>query len=68
MTDRTLLRGDDEPAHRDGYGPVPADMARTWTRSDDAAVWLRRLYTHPATGQLIGMESDRRFFPQASVG
>lgn len=68
VTDRTLLRGDDEPAHLDGYGPVPADMARTWTRSDEAAVWLRRLYTHPATGQLIGMESDRRFFPAGLGG
>lgn len=68
MTDRTLLRGDDEPAQLDGYGPVPADMARTWTRSDEAAVWLRRLYTHPATGQLIGMESDSRFFPAGLGG
>ncbi|WP_380166069.1 DUF222 domain-containing protein [Jannaschia sp. R86511] len=28
MTDRALLDGDDEPAHLDGYGPVPAGWAR----------------------------------------
>lgn len=25
--------------------------------------WIRRLYTHPTTGQLIAMESTRRLFP-----
>lgn len=28
MTDRTLLQGDNEPAHLTGYGIVPADWAR----------------------------------------
>jgi hypothetical protein len=28
-----------------------------------AATWLRRLYTHPATGTLVGMDSSRRLFP-----
>jgi len=28
MTDRTLLRGDDEPALMPGYGTVPAGWAR----------------------------------------
>ncbi len=25
--------------------------------------WLRRLYTHPSTGQLVAMDSKARFFP-----
>jgi hypothetical protein len=27
------------------------------------ALWLRRLYTHPGTGELIGMDSRARIFP-----
>jgi hypothetical protein len=73
ITDRTLLRGDHEPAHVPGYGPVPAGLARDWLRpnphdpagaadTEQARVWLRRLYTHPGTGQLVAMDSRRRFF------
>ena len=72
MTDRTLLAGDDTPAQVRGYGTVPA----AWTRdlltggesgsdtvgSADVQVWLRRLYTHPATGTLVAMDSTRRTF------
>ena len=29
---------------------------------EHARVWLRRLYTHPTTGQLIAMDSTRRVF------
>ena len=62
MTDRTLLAGDAEPAHLDGYGPVPAGTARQLV--DEAAqAWLRRLYTDPDTGQLVATESKARLFP-----
>ena len=33
MTDRALLDGDDEPAHLDGYGTVPASWARALVAS-----------------------------------
>ena len=38
--------------------PVPTSWAQ-------AAVWLRRLFTHPVTGQLVAMESRARPFPPA---
>ncbi|MDQ4085751.1 MAG: DUF222 domain-containing protein [Actinomycetota bacterium] len=71
MTDRTLLnRGGtgtasaDEPAHLDGYGPIPADLARRLVGDVPAEteVWLRRLYTDPDTGALVAMESRSRCF------
>jgi hypothetical protein len=61
MTDRTLLGGDQAPAHLHGYGPVPASLARQLTRAADRA-WLRRLYTSPADGSLVTMDSRRRLF------
>ncbi len=78
MTDRTLFQGDSEPAYLPGYGPVPAQIARDLLREHAekrgadgsgtldgraAHVWLRRLYTAPETGQLVGMESRARLFP-----
>lgn len=60
MTDRTLLAGDAEPAHLLGYGTVPGEVARRMLGTD---FWLRRLYTHPTTGQLVAMDSKSRFFP-----
>ncbi|MEC5180089.1 HNH endonuclease, partial [Arthrobacter sp. CG_A4] len=74
MTDRTLLQSDSEPARLPGYGIVPAGWARnilTHTPkgkhpvNDDAAfnLFLRRLYTAPGTGDLIGMDSRARLFP-----
>jgi hypothetical protein len=58
--------GVDEPAHLDGYGPVPAELARRLIAESGAAPrWLRRLYTHPGSGALIAMESRRRCFTAA---
>jgi HNH endonuclease len=47
-----------------GYGPIPAQTARDLVTGvpDDVPVWLRRLYTHPATGQLAAMDSKCRLF------
>lgn len=66
MTDRTLLAGDAEPAFLPGYGVVPAQTARGLTRAGTAAAetWVRRLYTEPASGQLVGMDSRARMFPK----
>ena len=78
VTDHTLFAGGDQPAHLDGYGPVPAPLARRLLHPDteqadaehtddgaagQAKVWLRRLYTHPGTGKLVGLESRHRLFP-----
>ncbi|MGO4122436.1 HNH endonuclease [Arthrobacter sp. YAF16] len=78
MTDRTLFQADSEPARLPGYGIVPAGWARALLRdagtgTADAAggsaderafaLWLRRLYTAPATGELVAMDSRARIFP-----
>ncbi|MGH3501103.1 MAG: HNH endonuclease, partial [Nocardioidaceae bacterium] len=51
------------PAHLHGYGPVPAWWARQLVRDSTAHVWLRRVFTRPSDGALVGMESTRRLFP-----
>ncbi len=63
MTDKTLFGGDDEPALLQGYGPIPAALARRLVRDTKRAVWLRRLYTRPSDGALVAMDSRRRIFP-----
>jgi hypothetical protein len=67
MTDRTLFKGDSEPARLSGYGIVPGGWARELVcagKADPAFdVYLRRLYTAPATGELLSMDSKARFFP-----
>ncbi|WP_454809458.1 HNH endonuclease [Paenarthrobacter nitroguajacolicus] len=75
MTDRTLFQGDSEPARLKGYGIVPAEWAREIVGSGQAGqvhartpdteltVWLRRLYTAPASGELLSMDSKARLFP-----
>lgn len=76
MTERALLDGDDEPAHLDGYGPVPAAWARdlvcsTLERTSDqpesdaraeARVFVTRLVTDTG-GALVCMESRARTAP-----
>jgi hypothetical protein len=68
MSDQALLGGEAEPAVIDGYGPVPAAVARglvglaaTDKRSYAA---LRRLYARPQTGALVALESRSRRFPR----
>jgi len=63
MTDASLLSGADEPAQVVGFGPLPAPVARDMVRDTTADVWLRRVFTRPADGALVAMESRRRLFP-----
>ncbi|WP_400159636.1 HNH endonuclease [Arthrobacter sp. BPSS-3] len=67
MTDRTLLAGDSEPARLAGYGIVPAGWARELVAgkgdNPEFTTWVRRLYTAPSTGELIGLDSRARLFP-----
>ena len=65
MTDTALLGGSDEPALLEGYGPVPAELAREIVAgavTRDEQVWLRRLYTSPTTGELVAMDARSRVF------
>lgn len=69
-TDQTASDGGEEPAHLQGYGPVPAALARQLAQAaaagepgaEAAGLWLRRLWSDPA-GRLVAMESGRRLFP-----
>lgn len=70
LTDETLLGEGQEPAlvtttDASGSNPagglVPAAVARDLVR-DAARAWVRRLYVHPKTGELVAMESTRRKF------
>jgi hypothetical protein len=73
MSDRTLLQGGSEPAFLEGYGTVPSTWARNLIGGREpqdrerrrAQVALKRLYTHPDTGALVGMDSRSRQFPKA---
>lgn len=57
----TVLFGGAGAGHVDGYGPVPGDLARHLATTDRA--WIRRLYTTPATGDLVAADSRARRFP-----
>lgn len=64
MSDAALLGSGAEPATVEGYGPIPAQVARTVVAAglDADATWLRRLYADPA-GELVASSSRRRFHP-----
>jgi hypothetical protein len=68
MSDQTLLPDDCSPAVIDGYGPVPAAVARNLVSAAVAdrrsRATLRRLYAHPKTGTLVALESRSRRFPR----
>ncbi|GAA5121602.1 HNH endonuclease signature motif containing protein [Haloechinothrix salitolerans] len=61
----TLLGSRDLPGDLEGYGPVPADIAREMA-ADPRCTW-RRLLTDPSTGQLLEM-GRRRYKPPAQLG
>jgi hypothetical protein len=68
MTDAALWGQDNAPAVLDGYGPIPAEVAQRLVRDavldKRARATLRRLYRHPKSGSLVGMESRSRLFPK----
>ena len=68
MTDHDLFGTGDEPAHLEGYGPVPGELAREIVAgacSRYEQVWLRRLYCHPRSGELVAADSRSRLFPRS---
>ncbi len=73
MTDRSLFGSDNEPAVLVGYDPIPAPAARGMILGADCGgggggpspqVWLKRLFTHPGTNQLLALDSQARLFPE----
>ncbi|MGO4858264.1 HNH endonuclease [Arthrobacter sp. 2MCAF14] len=67
---RTLLTGNKGPADpsQPGQPAQPAQPAQPGQpgqpgQDQDLEVWLRRLYTAPGTGELVGADSRARFFP-----
>ena len=66
MTDRALFAGAHDSATISEHGPVPADLARQLVlRNLDSRTrtWVRRLYTHPDSGELAAMDARQRRFP-----
>ncbi|WP_157362309.1 HNH endonuclease signature motif containing protein [Haloechinothrix halophila] len=61
----TLLGVRDLPGDLEGYGPIPAEIAREMA-ADPTCTW-RRLLTDPPTGQLLEM-GRRRYKPPAQLG
>jgi hypothetical protein len=53
--------------HDDGQSGGPPQPGGPGGGTDDPAfrLWLRRLYTHPGSGELIAMDSRARIFPPA---
>jgi hypothetical protein len=72
MSDQALWGRDNAPAVLDGYGPIPASVARRLVRDavvdERALATLRRLYRDPKSGSLVAMESRSRFFPKGLAG
>lgn len=69
LSDQTLFGDDESPAVVEGYGPVPAAVARNLVADavadERSRATLRRLYRHPKSGALAAMESRSRLFPKA---
>ena len=64
MSDATLMGSGHAGAVLDGYGPVPAQVARTLVANglDADAAWVRRIYSDPG-GRLVRASSRDRFHP-----
>ena len=62
MNEDSLFDSGEYPAWFPGFGPIPAETARDFVAENEAAVFIRRLYTRPSDGQLVRMDSRRREF------
>lgn len=66
MSDDALLNNGPDPAMVPGFGPVPAALARSLvaTAADEGTrSWVRRLFSAPGTGELVGLDARSRRFP-----
>jgi hypothetical protein len=66
VADDVLFGTREEAGHVDGYGPIPAELARELVATADQAglAQLRRLYAKPRTGELVAADSRSRCFPE----
>jgi hypothetical protein len=60
--DALLDANDHTAAELEGYGPVPADIARDIMATSKGRLWWRRLYAAPMGGPLAGGDPLRRRF------
>jgi hypothetical protein len=60
--DTLLDANNHSPAELDGYGPLPADVARDIVATSKGRLWWRRLYAAPEGGPLAGGDPFRRRF------
>lgn len=65
VSDEVLLGAGEGSAFVDGYGAIPAELAREIARraGNRGLARLRRLYRRPADRQLVAMDSRSRCFP-----
>lgn len=70
LSDNTLFGGSAHPARLEGYGPIPATMARRLisdaVADDDSWATLRRLYAAPTPVPWSPWNPDHDAFPEAS--
>ncbi|GAB3028730.1 HNH endonuclease [Nocardioides flavus (ex Wang et al. 2016)] len=65
MSDAALFGGADDTAHLEGFGPIPAELAREivcGALSADEQLSIRRLYASPESGELVAMDARTRTF------
>lgn len=62
VSDRALFGAAEDPAWVDGYGDIPAELARELGVAP-GNVELRRVYADPG-GRLVGLDSKSRCFPE----
>ncbi|KHL19609.1 uncharacterized protein DUF222 [Mumia flava] len=65
MRPETLFGTEDTPAVLDGYGAVPAELARELVTDAGATAWIRRLFTRADGQRLSHADPRRRRFPPA---
>ncbi|WP_350270803.1 DUF222 domain-containing protein [Brevibacterium sp. CBA3109] len=62
MEAESLFSDGQVPAWIPSYGPLPAKTARNFLAASRARSFIRRMFTSPETGQMVGMDSRRRTF------
>ncbi|GAA1535367.1 HNH endonuclease [Brevibacterium picturae] len=62
MEAESLFSDGQVPAWIPSYGPLPVKTARNFLAANQARTFIRRMFTSPDTGQLVGMDSRRRTF------
>lgn len=67
VADDVLFGHEEDAAHLEGFGPVPAELARelATTAAPQGLAELRRLHVPPETGDLVAADSASRFFTAA---